>query len=64
MKDITEDDVVLDRLDPIVALAALPESEPIEIDGIQFGHKTCQSRCSGLTVNVVQTVCVLAASCK
>jgi hypothetical protein len=51
-------------LDLVAALCALPESEPIEVDGIQFGGKTCQAKCTGLTVNVVQTVCVLAASCK
>ena len=51
--------------DPVVALHALPESDPIELDGIKFGgKKSCQASCTGLTVNVVQTVCVLAASCK
>lgn len=62
MKDIA--DTTPDELDPVVALTALPESDPIEVDGIHFGGKTCQSACKGLTVNVVQTVCVLAASCK
>ena len=54
-----------DDLDPVVALHALPETDPIELDGIQFGaKKTCHSKCDGVTVNVVQTVCAVYASCK
>ena len=54
-----------DSTDLVAILRALPETDPIEIDGIQFGRgKTCQSKCHGLTVNVVQTVCAVAASCK
>ena len=63
--------------DLISSLHALPESDPIEIDGIQFGGgngggnggkggggvRTCQAACVALTVNVLQTVCAVIASC-
>lgn len=59
----------IDSLDLIASLHALPETDPVEIEGIQFGIEacggvqTCQSACGLLTVNVLQTVCVIAASC-
>lgn len=59
----------VDNLDLIASLHALPETAPVEIEGIQFGMEayggvqTCQSACALLTVNVLQTVCVIAASC-
>lgn len=61
----------LDSFDLIASLQALPETNPIEIEGIQFGGKnggggarTCSSSCGFLTVNVIQTVCAIVASCK
>jgi len=64
--------MALDSFDLVASLAALPETDPIEIEGIQFtgggggggGASTCQSACVLLTVNVLQTICVIAASCK
>jgi hypothetical protein len=65
----------LDSYDLVASLQALPETDPIEVDGIQFGGKrcgggggnnTCQSRCTLLTLNIIQTVCVAvlgAATC-
>lgn len=65
----------MDSYDLVSSLHALPETDPIEIDGIQFGGrggrgggggggaKTCQSQCVALTVNVIQTVCAVFASC-
>ena len=59
----------LGNLDLVASLQALPESDPIEVDGIQFGGHgggggdTCQSACLVLTVNVLQTVCAIFATC-
>lgn len=56
----------MDSFDLVSSLQALPETDPIEVDGIQFGGggvKTCQSACAVLTVNVIQTVCAIAATC-
>lgn len=53
----------LDSFDLVASLQALPETDPVEIDGIQFGARTCNSACSVLTVNVVQTVCLILATC-
>lgn len=50
------------NFDLVSSLQALPETNPIEVDGIQFGG-TCQSKCVALTVNVIQTVCAIAATC-
>ncbi|MDQ3150792.1 MAG: VenA family class IV lanthipeptide [Actinomycetota bacterium] len=48
----------LDNFDLVASLQALPETNPIEIDGIQLGGRTCVAACVGvLTVNV-PTVCV------
>jgi hypothetical protein len=48
-----------ESMDLVASLQALPETDPIEIDGIQFGSaKTCQAACVALTVNVLATVCV------
>ena len=43
-----------ENLDLVASLQALPESDPIEIDGIQFGG-TCA--CVGL-LTALNTVCV------
>ena len=50
----------LDRFDLVATLQALPETHPIEIEGIDFKRrvKTCQASCTSVTVNVIQTVCI------
>jgi len=58
----------LDSFDLVASLHALPETDPIEIDGIQFGRghggaNTCQSGCSVLTLNILQTICILFSTC-
>jgi hypothetical protein len=52
----------MNNFDLISSLQALPENNPIEIDGIQF-NDTCQAACIALTVNAVQTVCLIVATC-
>ena len=52
----------LDTFDLVASLQALPETDPIEIDGIQFGD-TCQAQCQvAVSVNV-PTVCAVVATC-
>jgi hypothetical protein len=55
----------LESLDTMAALQALPESDPVETDGMQFNpvNNTCQSACTILTVNIIQTVCAVLATC-
>jgi hypothetical protein len=55
----------LESLDTMAALQALPESDPVETDGMQFNpvNDTCQSACTILTVNIIQTVCAVLATC-
>jgi hypothetical protein len=54
----------LKALETVAALHALPESDPIEADGIGFhGNQTCQQQCVAVSVNVIQTVCAIFASC-
>jgi hypothetical protein len=48
--------------DLVNSLHALPETTPIEVDGIQF-NGTCGQQCVSLSVNVIQTVCAIAATC-
>ncbi|NJC72502.1 hypothetical protein HC031_22680 [Planosporangium thailandense] len=52
----------LDSFDLVASLQALPETDPIEIDGIRFdggGNETCAAICIGLlTVNLLNTVCI------
>jgi hypothetical protein len=52
----------MDKFDLVTSLHALPETAPIEADGIQF-NPTCDSACVALTVNVIQTVCAVVATC-
>ncbi|MGH3831440.1 MAG: VenA family class IV lanthipeptide [Pseudonocardiaceae bacterium] len=54
----------------VSSLHALPETAPVEIEGIQFGggNNTCQSNCLAVlgivtTLNVVQTVCAISSTC-
>ena len=44
----------LDSFDLVASLQALPETDPIEIEGIQFGG-TCQ--CIGL-LTLLNSVCI------
>ena len=53
----------MDKFDLVSSLHALPETSPIEADGIQFDGNTCQSKCVLLTANVIQTVCAIVATC-
>jgi len=57
----------LDSFDLVASLHALPETDPIEIDGIQFGRggggsNTCQAGCF-LTLNLLNTICILFSTC-
>ncbi len=54
----------LHSLDLVASLQALPETDPVEVEGIQFGGDTCQSACVLGTVNVGQTICLIVATCK
>jgi hypothetical protein len=53
----------MNNFDLVSSLQALPETDPVEIDGIQFGGNTCQSACIAATVNIGQTVCLIVATC-
>ncbi len=68
----------LEDFDLVASLQALPETDPVEIEGIQLGkghkkgghgggggggNRTCQAQCVAVTVNVIQTVCAVAATC-
>jgi hypothetical protein len=53
----------LDSFDLVASLQALPETDPIEIDGVQFGGgggvQTCANVCIGLlTVQLLNTLCI------
>ncbi|NJC72500.1 hypothetical protein HC031_22670 [Planosporangium thailandense] len=55
----------LDSFDLVASLQALPETDPIEIDGVQFngggggGSETCAAVCIGLlTINIANTLCI------
>jgi hypothetical protein len=52
----------MNNFDLVSSLHALPETNPIEVDGIQF-NPTCQSECVLATANVIQTVCLILATC-
>ena len=60
----------LDNFDLVASLQALPETDPIEIDGIQFGdcgntgggNRTCYQACCLLSVKIVETVCIAAVT--
>ena len=45
----------LESFDLVASLQALPETDPIEIEGIQFGGTTCQ--CIGL-LTLLNSVCI------
>lgn len=56
----------MNSFDLVSSLQALPETDAVELDGIQFGgNNTCSGNNSGclLLITVVQTVCALALSC-
>lgn len=52
----------------VSSLHALTETDPVEVDGIQFGGGggggggTCDSVCVALSI-VVQTVCAISSTC-
>jgi hypothetical protein len=48
--------------DLVNSLHVLPETTPVEVDGIQF-NSTCSQQCVSLSVNVIQTVCAVSATC-
>lgn len=56
----------MNSINLVSSLHELSETDPIEVDGIQFGGGggggTCQSVCVAVSI-VVQTVCVLNATC-
>ncbi|MGH3940673.1 MAG: VenA family class IV lanthipeptide [Pseudonocardiaceae bacterium] len=57
----------MESFDLVSSLQALPETDPIEVDGIQFGGGggTCVQQCVGLTtINVIGTGCVIGTVCK
>lgn len=45
----------LENFDLVASLQALPETDPVEIEGIQFGGGTCE--CVGL-LTLLNSVCV------
>lgn len=49
----------MENFDLVSSLQALPETDPIEIDGVQFGGGTCG--CAFLSL--VVTVCVVGTVC-
>ena len=55
----------METFDLVATLQALPETDPIEVEGIDLGRraKTCQAACVAATVNVAQTVCAIVATC-
>jgi hypothetical protein len=63
-----KENIIMDNFDLVSSLHALPESDPIEVNGIQFGgdgggNNTCQAQCTVLTVNIVQTTCLILSTC-
>ena len=56
----------METFDLVATLQALPETDPIEVEGIDLGKKgarTCQAACVAATVNVAQTICLIVATC-
>ncbi|MGX1778602.1 VenA family class IV lanthipeptide [Nocardia brasiliensis] len=50
-------------LDLVAALHALPETDPVEIEGVQFGRNlTCGTGCAIATINI-QTICFELVTC-
>jgi hypothetical protein len=45
----------LESFDLVASLQALPETDPIEVEGIQFGFRTCA--CVGL-LTLLNSVCI------
>ncbi len=53
----------MDNFDLVSSLQALPETDPIEVDGIQF-NPTCGSHCRDVaSIIVVNTVCAISSTC-
>ena len=55
----------METFDLVATLQALPETDPIEVGGIDLGRRarTCQFKCTALSVNIIQTVCAVVATC-
>ena len=54
----------METFDLVATLQALPETDPIEVDGIDLGRaRTCQAQCTAVTANIIQTVCAVVATC-
>jgi hypothetical protein len=52
--------MTLENYDMIASLQVLPETEPIEAEGIQFGpYLTCMYVCEQLSVRIIGTICRL-----
>ena len=50
----------LDSFDLVASLHALPETDPVEIDGIQFGgsQRTCNKVCHNFSLQFLDTQCL------
>lgn len=51
----------LESFDLVASLQALPETDPVEINGIQLGgsQRTCNKRCTdGISLQFLDTQCV------
>ncbi len=50
----------LDSFDLMASLHALPETDPVEIDGIQFGgsQRTCNKQCHNFSLQFLDTQCL------
>ncbi len=50
----------LDSFDLMASLHALPETDPVEIDGIQFGgsQRTCNKVCRNFSLQFLDTQCL------
>ena len=55
----------METFDLVATLQALPETDPIEVDGIDLARRarTCQAQCTAVTANIIQTVCAVVATC-
>ncbi|WP_169776513.1 VenA family class IV lanthipeptide [Amycolatopsis jejuensis] len=47
----------LEEFDMVASLQALPETDPVEVDGIQLGGGGATCNCIGL-LTVLQTICI------
>jgi hypothetical protein len=45
------------EFDLVASLHALPETDPIDVEGMQFHSNTCESYCAAVTGDAFQTIC-------